>query len=66
MDSNDLSDTASDDGRPNLDLVERELADVETALERLDSGQYWTDEVTGEQIQAEVLEERPTARRNPR
>ena len=55
----------SDEVDVNLDLIERELADVGTALQRLDSGDYWTDEVTGEPLRPDVLAEHPTARRNP-
>lgn len=47
----------------DLDAIERDLADVEVALQRLDAGTYWTDEVTGEALPAELLAERPTARR---
>jgi RNA polymerase-binding transcription factor DksA len=47
----------------DLDRVERDLADVELALARLDAGTYWTDEVTGGVIPDEVLAEHPTARR---
>ena len=47
----------------DLDTVERDLAGVEAALERLDQGTYFTDEVTGEPIPLEVLETNPTARR---
>ena len=50
---------------PDLDVIEADLADVEVALERLDDGQYWRDESTGEPIDDAVLEQRPTARRNP-
>jgi len=48
---------------PNLDAIEQDLADVETALARLEAGTYWTDEVTGQEIPDEVLAQRPTARR---
>ncbi len=48
---------------PNLDEIERDLADVETALARLEAGTYWTDEVTGQPIPDDVLATRPTARR---
>jgi RNA polymerase-binding transcription factor DksA len=48
---------------PDLDAVERDLADVETALARLDDGTYWIDEVTGAAIPDGVLDEHPTARR---
>ena len=47
----------------DLDGIERDLADVEVALARLDAGTYWTDEVTGEPIPTEVLAADPLARR---
>lgn len=47
----------------DLDVVERDLAAVETALQRLSDGTYWTDEVTGEPIPEPVLAADPTARR---
>ena len=47
----------------DLDAVERDLAAVERALERLSDGSYWTDEVTGEPIPEHVLVADPTARR---
>lgn len=50
-------------GTADLDQIEQDLADVETALARLEAGTYWTDEVTGEAIPDEVLAQRPTARR---
>jgi RNA polymerase-binding transcription factor DksA len=52
---------------PTLDLdgIERDLADVEAALARLDVGTYWTDEVTGGELSDDLLAERPTARRAP-
>ena len=52
---------------PTLDLdgIERDLADVEAALARLDTGTYWTDEVTGGELSDDLLAERPTARRAP-
>ena len=46
----------------DLDAIERDLADVEVALTRLDAGSYWTDEVTGGELSAELLDEQPTAR----
>ena len=48
----------------DLDAVERDLAAVETALQRLSDGTYWTDEVTGEPIPEHVLATDPTARRS--
>ncbi|MFM7125267.1 MAG: hypothetical protein ACKOYO_00185 [Actinomycetota bacterium] len=53
----------SPDTPPDLDRIERDLADVEEALARLDAGTYWTDEVTGEPIPSGVLEGNPLARR---
>jgi hypothetical protein len=50
---------------PDLDVIEADLADVEVALERLDNGEYWRDETTGEALDDALLDERPTARRNP-
>jgi hypothetical protein len=47
----------------DLDLIEADLADVEVALARLDSGEYWRDEVTGEPLDDALLADRPTARR---
>jgi RNA polymerase-binding transcription factor DksA len=47
----------------DLDEVERDLAAVERALERLSDGTYWTDEVTGLPISDDVLVSDPTARR---
>jgi RNA polymerase-binding transcription factor DksA len=48
----------------SMDAIERDLADVEAALARLDAGTYWTDEVTGQPLSAELLARRPLARRN--
>ena len=47
----------------DLDAIERDLADVEVALARLDAGTYWTDEVTGDEMSAELLDDQPTASR---
>ena len=49
----------------DLDAIEKDLADVETALNRLDAGTYWTDEVTGQPLPDALLEASPLARRNP-
>ena len=48
----------------DLDGIEGDLADVELALARLDTGEYWRDEVTGRELDDVVLAARPTARRN--
>ena len=49
----------------DLDTIEAELAAVEAALNRLDAGTYWTDEVTGETLADSLLEENPLLRRRP-
>jgi RNA polymerase-binding transcription factor DksA len=46
-----------------MDGIERDLADVELALARLDDGTYWTDQVTGAELPAEWLAANPTMRR---
>ena len=43
--------------------IEADLDGVQTALTRLADGTYWTDEVTGEPIPADVLAADPLARR---
>jgi hypothetical protein len=50
---------------PDLDAIAADLADVETALGRLDAGTYWTDEVTGETLPDDALADRPVTRRSP-
>ena len=49
----------------DLDAIERDLADIEAALARLDNGTYFTDEVTGQPIDDVLLITNPLARRNP-
>jgi hypothetical protein len=62
-----MNDDAPDiDGTTDpLDLaaIEADLDAVEVALARLESGSYWTDEITGEPLDAELLAQHPTARR---
>jgi RNA polymerase-binding transcription factor DksA len=47
-----------------LEQLERELAEIEAALQRLDEGTYGIDEVTGDPIAPERLEAYPIARTN--
>jgi RNA polymerase-binding transcription factor DksA len=57
-----------DDAQPtaiDLDAIETDLADVEIALARLEAGTYWTCDVTGQPLPAELLDARPTARHLP-
>lgn len=53
------------DANLDLDLIETELADVEIALARLEAGTYRIDEVTGDELPADLLAVEPTARRLP-
>ena len=46
----------------NLEAIAADLADVEVALARLESGTYFTDEVTGEPLPEAFLVANPTAR----
>jgi DnaK suppressor protein len=43
--------------------IEREFADVDQALRRLDDGTYWTCESCGDGIDEAVLDEAPLGRR---
>ncbi len=49
----------------DLDAIERDLADVEMALNRLDAGTYWVDEITGQPLSDAVLAANPLVRRRP-
>lgn len=49
----------------DLDAIEQDFADVERALDRLQSGAYWTDEVTGNPIDPAHLANAPLSRRTP-
>ena len=52
---------------PALDLaaIAAELADVETALARLEAGTYFVDEITGQPLPEAFLIANPTARTLP-
>jgi RNA polymerase-binding transcription factor DksA len=45
-----------------LDRIEAELADVQSALDRLDDGSYGRCEQCGAEIDEEILESSPAAR----
>ncbi|HBU75568.1 MAG TPA: hypothetical protein DEB38_04780 [Acidimicrobiaceae bacterium] len=47
----------------DVDQIAAELDNVAAALTRLSDGTYWADEVTGEELPAEVLAADPTQRR---
>jgi RNA polymerase-binding transcription factor DksA len=46
----------------DVDAIEQEIANVETALERLAAGTYFVDEITGSLMSDDVLAADPTAR----
>lgn len=50
------------DASLDLDAIEHDLNEVERAMERLESGTYFTDEVTGAPLDEAMLAQRPTAR----
>ena len=47
-----------------IDAIELDLNGVDTALDRLEKGTYFTDEVTGEPLETNFLISNPLARRN--
>ena len=47
-----------------LEQLENELAEIEAALQRLDTGTYGVDEVTGDPIASARLDALPSARTN--
>ncbi len=56
--------TMSNNSSPlDLDAIDQDLTDVETALQRLDAGTYFVDEITGAPLSQEILNANPTARR---
>ena len=46
----------------DLDAIEANLNDVEVALERLEAGTYFTDEISGSALSEDLLSANPTAR----
>lgn len=59
--SEHLPGMAPEPERIDLDSIERDLDAVDRALDRLADGTYGTDEITGQQIADDVLENDPTA-----
>ena len=47
----------------DLDAIDQDLTDVETALQRLDAGTYFVDEITGAPLSQDLLNSNPTTRR---
>ncbi len=56
--------TMSNNSSPlDLDAIDQDLTDVETALQRLDAGTYFADEITGGPLSQDLLNANPTTRR---
>lgn len=60
-----MPDTIARVDGPDLDAIERDLAEAEQTLRRLDDGSYWTDEVTAEPTPDDEVAPDPIARRAP-
>ncbi len=56
--------TASNTDSALVDLIERDLNDVDVAMDRLEKGTYFSDEITGAPLQTDFLTTNPLARRN--
>jgi RNA polymerase-binding transcription factor DksA len=56
--------TANEADNKMIEAIERDLNDVDTAMDRLEKGTYFSDEVTGAPLQPEFLATNPLARRN--
>ena len=57
--------TASNTDSALVDAIERDLNDVDVAMDRLEKGTYFSDEITGAPLQTDFLTANPLARRNP-
>ena len=56
--------TASNTDSALVDAIERDLNDVDVAMDRLEKGTYFSDEITGALLQTDFLTTNPLARRN--
>ena len=57
--------TANDADNKMVEAIERDLNDVDVAMDRLEKGTYFSDEVTGAPLPTAFLAANPLARRNP-
>ena len=57
--------TANDANNKMIAAIERDLNDVDVAMDRLEKGTYFSDEVTGAPLRPEFLATNPLASRNP-
>ena len=55
---------ANDADNKMIEAIERDLNDVDVAMDRLEKGTYFSDEVTGASLQTDFLTANPLARRN--
>ena len=56
--------TASNTDSALVDAIERDLNDIDVAMDRLEKGTYFSDEITGAPLQTDFLTANPLARRN--
>ena len=56
---------ANDADNKMIEAIERDINDVDAAMDRLEKGTYFNDEVTGASLRPEFLAANPLARRNP-
>ena len=56
--------TADNADNKMVEAIERDLNDVDVAMDRLEKGTYFNDEVTGAVLQTAFLAANPLARRN--
>ena len=55
---------ANDEDNKMIEAIERDLNDVDVAMDRLEKGTYFSDEVTGAVLQPALIAANPLARRN--
>ena len=55
---------ANDADNKMIEAIERDLNDVDVAMDRLEKGTYFSDEVTGASLQPALIAANPLARRN--
>ena len=56
--------TANNTDSAPVDAIERDLNDVDVAMDRLEKGTYFSDEITGAPLQTDFLTTNPLVRRN--
>lgn len=56
--------TANNTDSALVDAIERDLNDVDVAMDRLEKGTYFSDEITGAPLRTDFLTANPLARRN--